>query len=206
MNTRLAQIISVIFQPLLMPTILFAILLTYTPTLMGAFPPEVRWRLLVVISLLTFGIPVVSLLIFRSTKWISDLSLTNRKERFVPFLFILSFYAVSTYLMVTNLSQIILLVNMIYLTMGLLVASIIITLFWKISIHSAAIAATSGFLCVLEFLYPNSGLFLPMLISLVCTGATMTARLQLRVHTLAQVVAGASLGFAVSIIGMLMLN
>jgi len=204
-NTRLAHIISLVFQPLLMPTFLFALLFWVAPSLMGAFSDPVRYQLVFVIFLLTFGIPVLSLLVFKSTGWISDLMLTNRKERVVPFIFIIIFYSISTYFLTSRLSSLDLLVNMIYLTMGLLVASVVVTFWWKISIHSAGMAASSGFLWVLNFLYPDTGLYYPMLVSIIFTGATMTARLQLRVHTMGQVTAGALLGIAISVGGMLFL-
>ena len=195
-----------VFQPLLMPTFLFALLFTLVPSIMGALPPELRWRLVLIIFLLTFGIPVVCLVVFRANRWISDLMLSKREERVKPFIFIVAFYAVSTYFLGTYLRPLPLLVDMIYLTMGLLVSTVIITFFWKISIHSAGIAAAAGFLWSLDHLYPDAGLYYPMLISFVLTGATMTARLQLRVHTLAQVTAGMLLGLAISMGGLLLLH
>lgn len=195
-----------VFQPLLMPTFLFGILFTLSPSLMGGLPPEQRWWLTLAIFLLTFGIPVASLGIFKLSGWISDITLSKRSERPLPFLFIVIFYGITTYYLGAYLRPLVLLVNMVYLTMGLLVVSVVVTFYWKISIHSAGMGAATGFLWVLDYIYPGTGLYLPMLLSVLCTGATMSARLHLRVHTMAQVCAGVTLGLMVSIVGMLLLT
>jgi len=70
----------------------------------------------------------------------------------------------------------------------------IINIFWKISIHAAAIGGFTGGLFFVSFLlHTNPVAF--FIVALLVGGLVMTARLQLKVHTRAQVFCGYLLGF-----------
>ena len=91
-------------------------------------------------------------------------------------------------------------------TMILLVVTIIgfvlsvITIFWKISIHSAAVSAILGF--TVGVVYTG---YQTELIGILCgvsilLGMVMSARLFMNVHSPAQAWAGATVGFVISFI------
>ena len=71
-----------------------------------------------------------------------------------------------------------------------LISSLCVTLVWKISIHTAVV---TGVVVVLTLVYGQWALALSPLIALVCW-----ARVELRDHTIAQVIAGVCLGAVVA--------
>jgi membrane-associated phospholipid phosphatase len=72
-----------------------------------------------------------------------------------------------------------------------------ITLFWKVSVHSAAAGGVAGALAALLMKVPENELFYPMIATIVVAGAVMSSRLRLNVHSPGQVYTGVLIGFAV---------
>ena len=69
----------------------------------------------------------------------------------------------------------------------------IINIFWKISIHAAAVGGFTGGLFFVAYMMHLNPVFL-FLAALLVSAGVMTARLQLGVHTAMQVVCGYLLG------------
>ncbi|MDD1775243.1 MAG: PAP2 family protein [Methanobacterium sp.] len=115
-----------------------------------------------------------------------EIDMPNKEDRLYPLLWIILSYlmgVVVLYLMTAP--AIITLLMFCYFSNTLVV--LVISLFWKISIHSVGIAGPVAFL-IYVFGYP--GLIFLVLIPLI-----MWSRLILKRHTLNQVIAGAILGF-----------
>jgi hypothetical protein len=74
----------------------------------------------------------------------------------------------------------------------------VITLFWKISVHSVSVNSMVGFLMAAMVSKVEPELLYPLLGSILAAGAVMSARLYLDVHSPAQVGWGCLLGFAIS--------
>ena len=182
-------------HPLLMTTFLLLILLFFEPILLSPLTEEQFWRALVVVLLITFAIPLLGITSFRVTRSISSVHLENRKERIIPFLFIGVFYAINAYLFTYKLYINDLIVIGTQTNTILIFVIWIITFFWKISVHSAAIGGLTGFLMALVYRYPEMNLIYPAAICTFLTGAVMSARLYLNAHSLGQTVAGLALGF-----------
>jgi len=81
----------------------------------------------------------------------------------------------------------------------------IITLKWKISVHSAGIMGLVGFLLAINLVYPGNNLLIPIILAVLASGVIMTSRLQLKDHTGNQVYVGALLGFIVCFGGIYLL-
>lgn len=122
----------------------------------------------------------------------------ERKDRFVPFVFITIFYLVVAYLLLGQ--------DWMNTTMQLAFKAItavvvmtnFITFFWKISAHAAGVAGWLGFILALTFTYPGtSALFWPMLMAILINGAVLWARLYLNAHRPTEIWAGALLGFSI---------
>ena len=77
----------------------------------------------------------------------------------------------------------------------LVLISTIITVFWKISIHSMGMCGVLGFLLALNLKSPESLPVWSVLIWMLCTGMTMSSRLYLNVHKPVEIYWGAILGF-----------
>ncbi len=137
---------------------------------------------------LTLG-PMVYVLIGVRRGWLSDADVSRRSERMGPFLFGISSVTLGllilryvnapkdleTLLLITSISGILML---------------IITLWWKISIHASSMA---GVATMLTTLY--GAIMLPTFLLLVLVS---WSRVVLRRHTTAQVIAGSLVGIALS--------
>lgn len=185
-------------HPLLMPTILSAVLVYFAPFVVAPLPTIQNELFVLMILITTFLIPLLSVVAMRLTNVVDDYEIFMRRRRILPFSFITLFYAINTYFFSIkfNLNKILL---VIYGGITLIVFLVtVITVYWKISAHSAGAAGVVGFLLGLNQKFPQSALLIPLLVMIVLCGLIMSSRLYLNSHKSSQVYMGAFLGFAVS--------
>ena len=131
----------------------------------------------------------------------------EREERIKPFLLIVMLYGVFTYLLYSktrlgigdNLFNIILIID------ALVLASFVITFFYKASIHSLGVWGIIGILLPLNKVAEDGSLLIPTLGALVLAGLVMSARLQLNAHTPREVLIGSLAGLSIGFFGILIL-
>lgn len=220
MTHKLAQALSTLLHPLLMPTLLSALLLYFSPSVFGVAEISMQWRLLFLIFTTTFLIPLLSIvLMFRVRSYVHDaekiqanqadnmvnkesnmvtnLEMKEKNDRLMPFLTTTVFYMVTTYLFLRQMNSYYTLV----VVLGGITFSIalvtLISLFWKISAHSVGINGVAGFLFGFYQKYGDPLLFYPILFVILIAGLVMSARLLLNTHNPSQVFAGAALGWLV---------
>ena len=195
MRNNYAHIISVIFHPLLMPSYLFLFIILFATSLMQPLHSKSLFRVLIIIFIVTFIIPMISIGTLRLSNFISDFKLEERKQRVIPFFFVTCFYGITAYMFYSKLNFNSLIFVIFAATTALLLILTIVTRFWKISIHGAGIGGTIGFILALSFYHPIPN-FAPILAaSLVIAGLISYARLTLNAHTPLQVYSGVLLGF-----------
>ncbi len=190
----LMQGLSVVFHPLLLPTLMFFVIFRYVPQAFRPLPNEAVPYVLLALCTTTLIIPILSLLALKLTSSIRSLQMAERGDRIIPFTFIGAFYAITTYMFYDKLNLNPVLVKLMLITTLLIVTLTIITLFWKISIHSAGVAGMAGFILALVRIFPGSELLIPFILAVMALGWVMTARLFLKAHSASEVVAGAALG------------
>ena len=194
MRDKFAQIISIVFHPLLMPTYLFLIIITFAGTLLQPLKTASQFHLLIVIFLVTFIIPAISIGTLRLSNIISDLKLENRKQRFTPFLFITCFYGVASYLFYTKVNVNSMFYELLAITTILILVLTIITFYWKISIHGAGVGGLIGFVLALSYAHYTPYFSLILSILILIAGLVVYARLRVNAHTPMQVYSGFILG------------
>jgi hypothetical protein len=131
--------------------------------------------------------------------------MVERHDRIIPFVFITLFYLMMTGLFYwkfhigfqDNVFRFLVIIDL------LVIASTLITFFYKISVHSIGICGLLGMLIPLNRVSEDHSLFYPTLATLVVAGIVMSARLQLNVHTQREVLIGGAVGFSVSLLAML---
>jgi hypothetical protein len=196
-NLALARFLSVLFHPLLMPTLLFAAILYLLPESLVTFPMESRWVILLAVFFLTFIIPALGTYFMVRAGLVQSMTLQDRAQRRLPFLFTTFCYAGTTYFFWRDD----LFGDLFYFIMLLITLSVFVTylisLFWKISAHSVGMGGGLGILILLNKLIPDSPLFYLVIVCLLVSGAVMSARLALNEHTPAQVYAGLITGFVI---------
>ena len=194
----LAQGLSVAAHPLLVPSLLFAIVLFSSPRLSAPLQPDLRWPMLGLLVLTTFLIPVGSLLILYTLGRIPSLHMPERKQRGLPFLFVSIFYAVTSYIFISKYPQLLHLNIMLAGITFIIFLITAVTLYWKISAHSTAISGGVGFLAAFAVFYQDSVLLYVLAGMIVLAGAVMSARLYLNAHEPAEVWVGGLLGLLIS--------
>jgi len=187
-----AEIISVLLHPLLMPMAGYVIMM-YSGTYLAGLETGVKTFLLVIVTSLTLVLPLVFIPLYLYTKIIRSVTMENRRDRVVPFYITLVFY-IMAFMILKNLPLDNLYINFMVGTCLTLLVVIIISLFWKISIHLAGLGGIVALILFLSFRL-NTDLMLYLVAAIFLSGAAAYARLLLGAHTPLQVYTGFLAGF-----------
>jgi len=193
-NILVSKIISFLFHPLLMPT--FALIIMFNSNTHFSFMPFEAQRLIyILVFSTTFLIPVGIIPFLINLRIISNFSLEKSNERIIP----LSITAVSYYFSYYILSRLPVstlgfIQTMILGSLVLIILSLIITLKWKISAHLIGIGGLLASMFFYAIYFGANFIFLLIGVSLI-SGAVGYARLNLQVHSPAQVYFGFLTGF-----------
>lgn len=176
----------------------------YFPVGLDPLKIETQWTFVLIIFGFTFLLPALNIGLLKLLGTIRTITMQDRRERVLPFIFIAILYVLITYLFYsrTGVSINDNLFKFLLLGDALVVMAALATLFYKISIHSLAAWGFLGIVVPLNKLSEDGSLFYPSLIAIVVTGFIMSSRLQLHVHTAREVMIGSILGLATSLIGM----
>ena len=175
----LARILSTIFNPFLTALALFIIL----SHVVGRSTEEF-WRMLFLSTFFTSIGPMLYVFWLYATDRVSDLDMSVRSERETVFTTFVVFYLIGAgALWLVHAPRVLIATMLGYFAATLVVGYI--TRYWKISTHALGITAP---LVALTLLYGRQPLPFLVLIPMVCW-----ARVHLKAHTFAQVVAGAAL-------------
>lgn len=179
-----------------MPTLVFILVLKYSPIAI-AFPiVRLQWYFIAIIFIFTFLIPLVSIFTLGIVS-IQNYNFEDRQKRVVPFTFVSVFYLLITIfflLKIDNQSAVSVILGAISLSV---ILSTGITFFWKISMHSVGSCGVVGILLGLTFNYPEGNLLFPLILTILCAGLVMSARLSLNSHTPKEILGGGIVGFTI---------
>ena len=150
MIRKLALLLSVVFQPLLMPSLVFGLLFFAVPQA-SSIPDSFKVRLFYLIVASTLLIPMVLMLGLRWSGMIKSLHFEEKSERRTPFIMVTLFYLLTTYFLKekTELDPIL------WQGMGIIAFAVAlltgITFFWKMSAHMTGIGGVLGVLGLVYF-------------------------------------------------------
>jgi membrane-associated phospholipid phosphatase len=179
---ELARSLSTIFNPFLTAFALFVILAH-----IGARDTVDFWRLLFVSTFFVSVGPMLYVFWLNATDRISDLDMSVRVERELVFTAFVIFDIIGTATLWLIHAPRLMIAAMLGYTVSTLIVQYI-TRYWKISTHAIGITAP---LAALTLVYGRQPLPFMVLIPMVCW-----ARVYLKAHTIAQVLAGAALAVA----------
>lgn len=166
--------------------------------------PQALYLFTLLVFFVTFVLPVLNILMFKLNGIISSLALPARRDRVVPFIFISVIYSMVTGLFFykgafgTNFNKLMLIVTF------LVLASTLITFFYKVSIHSLSIWGAVGILLPLNKVVEGTLLW-PTLAIILIAGLVMSSRLLLNAHTPREVTIGGVVGFSIGFGGLVVL-
>lgn len=195
MELKLANIISWILHPMLMPTYALLLIFNHDAFFVLLLPERLKLVLTGLIVANTLILPLIFIWMMKRRGIISSYQLPERGERTFPFTVTALFYF-ATWFMMQNLG----LPGVYYIFVlggaALIIVAAIINLFWKISIHALGIGGlTGGFLGLNYQMLIDSTMLILLLIFL--SGLVGYARLKLNTHNQTQVYVGYVAGIAV---------
>lgn len=191
----LSRIVSLLFHPLLLPTVgLLLIFKVGGP--ITFLPLEIKRVLLLIVATSTFIIPLSVLPFLRLSGVIETLQMKNRRERFWPMLLTgLSFLA--GYWLMNRIPLVPRFINsFMFFTVASVVVALCITFFWKISIHMTGIGGITAYIMLMAMRF-NPDLAVLLVLSFLLSGIVGWARLRTESHSPAEVYAGFVLGFTI---------
>lgn len=196
MYRKIATALTVIFQPLIVPSIVIFLLFYVIPEATSV-PNEAKWSLLLLIVVTTLIIPMFSMIGMRMTSLIPSIYMFNKRERILPFSMVSIFYLITSGFFYFKLNVDALFVyTLIVITICVLVLTLI-TLFWRISAHTTGLAGLLAIIAVLAIKFTNTSLLYPLIGAVMICGAVSSARLYLGAHKPMEVAGGFLLGFSV---------
>jgi len=197
----IAQVISYAFHPLLMASAAVFILFN-SGHYLSVVNSDIRDTIYSIFLILTFILPALFIPVLYYFRIITKLEIDLRKERLLPLVSILIIYSLAYYFM-QRVSMPPILLKVILSSVVILAMSLLITVFWKISLHTTALGGLLGFVIYIGINSNLNVLFIGFIIIIV-SGFVATSRLYLGRHNPFQVYAGFLGGIAAVYVSMLL--
>jgi hypothetical protein len=192
MEKRLAQIIAILFHPLLIPTYSFLLLFNIDSylTLQLVFKAKLVLTLMIFTS--TVVTPLILFTIFKRNRMIVDFHMRTKEERLYPYLSLTTIYFL-LYLLISRTA-----LQPIYGFILLSTTIVSLTVFfinlrWKISVHTAAMGGLTGMILGLSYRL-QTDLFIMTGIIIICSGLVGFARLKTDSHKPSEIYSGYLVG------------
>ena len=190
--TTLYKIITVLFQPLLVPT--YGMILLMNMDVFSLLP--VFWDMVAIIGTFVFTgmLPAIPVILMIRRGEVHDIFISNREERTMPYLFSFMAYVFWALFMWRTMQFPLFIVSMGIGSAISIFVIIFINLKWKISAHVAGMGGLSGAVFGVSY---RLGINPVWLFILVLTISTIVAisRIELKAHTPSQTLAGFVVGF-----------
>ncbi len=189
MNDQLAKILTIVFQPLVVP--LYGLLMLVAVPGFYGYNMYIKLMVIGVASFLMVIVPSVWYFMLVKLNVISTPQASDQRERIWAYLFTLLCYSgTAAFLYAVNSHVMAHVITM--ATLALFFVTLI-NFFWKISAHATGVSGLLGASIYIGLAYGvyNPALYVTLI--MVC-GFVCSARLQLEAHTPMQLVAGSILG------------
>lgn len=200
------NVISAVFHPLMMTGYMSALLAIFMPEAYIPFPEQAVWQLVLSFFILTALFPALFVFgLWMFTPLVTDLELTDRKERLVPFVVLILFYSLAAYVLVIELELGPIIRVLLFSAIVMIAIMLVINTRFKISIHCSAAWALAGYALGLSVNYSLINI-LPMVFGTIVIGGLIgTSRLYLGCHKPTEVWLGTIFGLVYSFLVVLIL-
>ena len=186
-----ARIFSMVFTPFYLPIVGLAALFLFS--YLGLLPLGYKLKVLGLVYLFTILLPTYIIRLYRHYQGWKPFDLIVRERRMVPYVISIVCYSVCYYLM--SISHIPHFMGSILVAAVLIqVVCALINVWWKVSMHEAAIGGVAGALLAFAFLFTFNPIWWFCLVVFI-SGIVGTSRMMLRQHTLSQIVVAWLIGF-----------
>lgn len=187
------KIISLVFQPLLIPT--YAMLLLMNMDIFSPLPLIWRWIAIIGTLLFTGILPAVPVLLMMKRGEVHDLFISKKEERTMPYLFSFMAYVFWALFLWRTMQLPLFIVAMGMGSAASIFVIVFINLKWKISAHAAGMGGLCGSVFGVCYRTAINPVWLFAVI-LVISAMVALSRIELKAHTPGQALAGFAIGFA----------
>ena len=194
------NVLSALFHPLLMVT--YSITLALTGTFLALYPLRMKLFIWGSTFLSTAVLPGLFIYLLIRCGAASDLELSKRRERALPYLIVILSVALCLYFLFRMMMPFWLIAILIGICVALLLA-LCINFVWKISAHMIGIGGLMGGLMGVARIHLVNP-YQTFIAVLLIAGLLGTSRIFLKRHTPMQVYAGFSLGFMCTFVASMM--
>jgi membrane-associated phospholipid phosphatase len=195
-----ALVISVVFQPLLIPSLVFGLILYAVPEA-TSIPSEFKDGLFYLIVLTTLLIPMITIFGLRLSGTLKSLHMEAIQDRVMPFSITSLYYLLTVYFLYQKIE----LDPVLWQALSLITIAIIgltgITFFWKMSAHMTGAGGLLGVVLVLGFKFQTFQVLYPLVGSILLVGLIGSSRLYLDAHKPLEIYGGMVFGFLVCFLG-----
>lgn len=193
--TKLANFISVLFHPLLMPLLGFFVIFNC-----GIFevniPVEVLKYTYLIVILFSIFLPLSIIPFLIYWRLAQNVELNTRQERFAPTFF--AALSLVVLYVIMNQKVPISLIQAFSLSVACsAIVLLFVNMFFKISMHLIGLGGITGLMAILTVEY-KADLFLLLSIIILVTGLVSSARLYLQAHKPVEIVTGYLIGFLIT--------
>lgn len=178
-----------------MPTYCGLVFYWFFPSLYSSVPREKIPFFIGSVVFATFLIPLLVMFLLKMSRKITNLDVTLRKERTLPFLSIFLVYVGAAYIFEVALDAPGIFVYVMDIVSRLILILTLIGLWFKISVHSAAAWGAAGLLVAINLQIQSTFAHEILAVAFVVAGLTSSSRLYLKRHTQWEIWAGVVLGF-----------
>ena len=189
---KLSKVISFFFHPIFMPTYAIFLLFAFSPLFSDFMSMSQKIQIVQLTIIFTLLLPIFSVLILKKFNVVTSIYMEKREERRWPLLFTIIWY----YLLFRLLDSIhiqYIVIQLLFGAMLILLLAIIVSNFWKISLHMLGVGGVLGAFLAIHTLF-GGNIFL-IITLLFCAGLVGFARVNENAHTLKQVYLGFLVGF-----------
>lgn len=190
----LANLVSYVFHPLFMPLIMSVVLYRLAAANLAGITPQAYNLKVAGIFVSTLLLPLVTVLLLKGLGLLKSLKMPDPKDRIIPLIVTMTF-TFWVYLVFKNHKEPLILRSFMLGNFLGVTGLFLATIFYKVSMHTAAAGGVLGLMIVLMIMSPVS-MFIPILIAIIIAGIIGTARMLLGAHTPFEIWAGYLLGLA----------
>jgi hypothetical protein len=201
--SSLASIISVLFHPLAVSSLFFAMILYTQTSILYPVNETTRETFLALYNFAYVCNSWVKCCFDFQNIFYCRFKLSEKSSRNIPLLFTAIFYLVLGYAFYSKFR-----VNDIFFlaffSVGFSVLiAFFVNIFWKISLHSIAIGGVIGWIISIQYAYLDVHLLYQFIGTTIIGGLVVWARLYLQQHTIWQTIAGLVVGFGICFVSLL---
>jgi len=184
-----AQFFSIVFHPLLISAYVFAFLIYVHPSAFVGMDKHTKDLRMISVILYTVFFPAFSLFLARRLKLIKSLLLNTRQDRLIGFIVTMFFYFWTSYVFRNLADTPSVAAHFVLGTFLVVCATWMCTIFYKVSLHAAAMGGLVSFFILFGQTDPYvSGLYLT--VPIIIAGIVCSSRLIMGSHNRFEMISG----------------